>query len=73
MRALLATAVVLAMLTLSLPAFAQVDPGQQYCDWYWDYTFSMAGGWEYWCWDARKGWWYAESEDGNSHRISISN
>lgn len=73
MKAVLAAVVVLAMLALALPAFAQEEQGQAFCDWYWDYTFVKAGGWEYWCWDARKGWWYAESEDGKSHRISITN
>ncbi len=38
----------------------------EYCDWYWGYRFNSAGGWEYWCWEPQRGWWYAESEDGTS-------
>jgi hypothetical protein len=71
MRAVLATLVVLVMIALALPAFAQVDEGQPFCAWYWDYTFVASGGWEYWCWDPKKGWWYAEREDGKAHRIIL--
>jgi hypothetical protein len=72
MRAVLVAAVVLAMLAFSLPAFAQEAEGQAFCDWYWDYTFVKAGGWEYWCWDPQKGWWYGEREDGKSWRITLT-
>jgi len=70
--AVLAAVVVLAMLALALPAFAQEEQGQAFCDWYWDYTFVKAGGWEYWCWDPQKGWWYGEREDGKAQRIVLT-
>ena len=75
MRTMLAAAVflVLAMLTLALPAAAQQEVGgqQAYCEWYWDYTFVASGGWEYWCWDPQKGWWFGQREDGKAQRITM--
>jgi hypothetical protein len=65
---LIAGIVTIVMLGLAVPALAQQEA---FCDWYWDYTFSSSGGWEYWCWDPRLGWYYAESEDGTSRRISL--
>jgi hypothetical protein len=74
MRMLLAAAVlVLAMLAVALPAAAQEQGGQAFCGWYWDYAFVSSGGWEYWCWDPQKGWWYGEREDGKAHRITLQN
>ena len=71
-RALLAIGVVVvAMLAVAIPAFAQEEQGQAGCAWYWDYAFVKAGGWEYWCWDPQKGWWYGEREDGKAHRITL--
>lgn len=70
MRVVMAAVIAAAMLVLALPAFAQ-EEGQAFCDWYWDYKFNPAGGWEYWCWDPRWGWWYAESEDGKSRSITF--
>ncbi len=75
MRTLLAAAVlVLAMLALALPAAAQEEQGAQqaFCGWYWDYAFVSSGGWEYWCWDPQKGWWYGEREDGKAQRITLT-
>jgi hypothetical protein len=40
------------------------------CGWYWDYTFSKRGGWEWWCWSPQLGWWYGESADGKSKIIA---
>jgi hypothetical protein len=74
MRTMLAAAIlVLAMLALALPAAAQEEQGAQqaYCDWYWDYTFVASGGWEYWCWDPQKGWWFGQREDGKAQRITM--
>jgi hypothetical protein len=51
------------MLTFALPAFAQDEGGQEFCDWYWDYEFNPSGGLEYWCLDPQLGWWYSQSED----------
>ena len=75
MRTLLAAAIlVLAMLAVALPASAQEEGGQQaFCDWYWDYTFVASGGWEYWCWDPQKGWWFGQREDGKAQRITMYN
>jgi hypothetical protein len=70
-RVVMAAVVAVTMLALALPAFAQEEQGQAFCDWYWDYKFKLAGGWEYWCWDPRWGWWYAESEDGKSRSITL--
>jgi hypothetical protein len=71
---LAAAILVLAMLALALPAAAQEEQGAQqaYCDWYWDYTFVASGGWEYWCWDPQKGWWYGEREDGKAQHIVLT-
>jgi hypothetical protein len=70
MRIMIAALVTVAMLALlALPALAQQE--EAFCDWYWGYRFSSVGGWEYWCWDPRLGWYYAESEDGTSKRISL--
>ncbi len=44
--------------------------GQEGCGWYWDYTFSKNGGWEWWCWSPQWGWWYGESEDGKKKIIA---
>ncbi len=44
--------------------------GQEGCGWYWDYTFSKSGGWEWWCWSSQWGWWYGESEDGKKKIIA---
>ncbi len=68
MRILIAAVVVGVLLTFALPAVAQ---GEAFCDWYWGYRFDSWGGWEYWCWDPQLGWYYAESEDGTSKRISL--
>jgi hypothetical protein len=44
-RALLAVGVVVvAMLAVAIPAFAQEEQGQAGCAWYWDYAFVKAGG-----------------------------
>ncbi len=73
MRIMIAALITVAMLALlALPAAAQQEEEQQaFCDWYWYYTFSSLGGWEYWCWDPRLGWYYAESEDGTSRKITL--
>lgn len=71
MRILTAAVLAVAMLVLALPAFAQ-EEGQAFCDWYWDYTFVASGGWEYWCWDPQKGWWYGEREDGKSWHVTLT-
>ena len=76
MRTMLAAAVflALAMAALALPAAAQQEVGgqqQAYCEWYWDYTFVASGGWEYWCWDPQKGWWFGQREDGKAQRITM--
>ena len=44
--------------------------GQEGCGWYWGYTFSKSGGWEWWCWSPQWGWWYGESEDGKKKIIA---
>ena len=60
----LAITLLLASATAALGQVAQAG-----CDWYWDYTFSASGSWEYWCWDPQLGgWWYGESADGK-HKI----
>ncbi len=60
------------MLAVALPAFAQQEQqGQAFCEWYWDYTFVSSGGWEYWCWDPQKGWWFGQREDGKAQRITM--
>ncbi len=70
MRILITALVTVAMLALlALPAVAQQE--EAFCDWYWGYRFDSWGGWEYWCWDPQLGWYYAESEDGTSKRISL--
>jgi hypothetical protein len=67
-----AVVVVVTVLVFALPALAQ-EATQDTCGWYWDYTFVTAGGWEYWCWNPQKGWWYGEREDGMAHRITLAN
>jgi hypothetical protein len=49
------------------PATEQQQEG---CGWYWGYTFSKKGGWEWWCWSPQLGWWYGESADGKSKIIA---
>ena len=71
MRTLLAAVLVLAMLAVALPAFAQGEQGQAFCEWYWDYTFVASGGWEYECWDPNKGWWFTQREDGKAQRVIL--
>jgi hypothetical protein len=63
--------VVVAMLAVALPAFAQEEQGQAGCAWYWDYTFVASGGWEYECWDPIKGWWFTQREDGKAQHIIL--
>jgi hypothetical protein len=71
MRVIIAAFVVgIMLLGVALPAFAQ-DDGQQYCDWYWGYQFKKAGGWEYWCWHPQLGWWYSQSESGNTRSVTL--
>ena len=81
MKILLSAVVAVAMLALTLPAFAQEAPPAQNapaapaaagCDWYWWYKFKPAGNWERWCWDPSLGWWYAESADGKSKSMTYS-
>jgi len=74
MRMVIAVVVAAAMLALALPAVAQVEEqqGQAFCAWYWDYTFNLAGGWEYWCWDPQKGWWYGVREDGKAWHMTLT-
>jgi hypothetical protein len=67
-----AVVAVTTVLVFALPALAQ-EASQDTCGWYWDYTFVTAGGWEYWCWNPQKGWWYGEREDGMAHRITLAN
>jgi hypothetical protein len=67
-----AVVAVTTVLVFALPALAQ-EATQDTCGWYWDYTFVTAGGWEYWCWNPQKGWWYGEREDGMAHRITLAN
>jgi hypothetical protein len=67
-----AVVTVTTVLVFALPALAQ-ETSQDTCGWYWDYTFVTAGGWEYWCWNPQKGWWYGEREDGMAHRITLAN
>jgi hypothetical protein len=67
-----AVVIVATVLGFTLPALAQ-EAAQDTCGWYWDYTFVTAGGWEYWCWNPQKGWWYGEREDGMAHRITLAN
>jgi hypothetical protein len=49
---------------------AVAQEAQESCGWYWDYTFSKSGGWEWWCWRPDWGWWYGESEDGKGKIFS---
>jgi hypothetical protein len=59
------------LLGITLPAFAQEDGGQEFCDWYWDYNLKRTGGWEYWCWHPQLGWWYAQSESGMTKIVTL--
>ena len=72
-RALIAVGVVVvAMLAVALPAFAQEEEqGQAFCEWYWDYHFVASGGWEYECWDPNKGWWFTQREDGKAQHVIL--
>jgi hypothetical protein len=35
------------------------------CSWQWGYRWNSAGGWEWWCYDPKLGWYYGENEDGS--------
>jgi hypothetical protein len=50
--------------------YATTTAEQTGCGWYWDYTFSKSGGWEWWCWSPEWGWWYGENENGKKKIVA---